>query len=276
MPSRSPASRRGRTPFDRTNRKIPAWPNHANRKFVVPGDYERLTTGTWHHVRRSCHHLGSLASPNIFLTNSSFFARSKSPSEPIVSPISTPRDRAGHGLRSIHLNTNSRRSSPVAVFGRFSTRWLFAGPTDPISTRRVSLTHLQPNDFSGRSDRLRAIAWTVATHGIASGLIRSGTTFSAQQHLRRNLQVRIPHVNAPARFDRPRVLPFAGKIGPSRFSCIDRGRRQPRRPVLARFACAGHGFFNVSRRAPSPRTTTACGRSRTRREMCEKTGSTDR
>jgi hypothetical protein len=32
-------------------RKIPAWPNNANRKLLVQVDYKCLTTGIWHDVR---------------------------------------------------------------------------------------------------------------------------------------------------------------------------------------------------------------------------------
>jgi hypothetical protein len=37
-----------------------------------------------------------------------------------------------------------------------------------------------------------------------------------EQLLRRNLQISMPHVNAPARRVRVRVFPFEGKIGPFR------------------------------------------------------------
>ena len=36
---------RGRSPFDRTNRKITAWPNHANRNFSLERDYETTRDG---------------------------------------------------------------------------------------------------------------------------------------------------------------------------------------------------------------------------------------
>ena len=50
-------------------------------------------------------------------------------------------------------------------------------PTEPISTCRLDLSHLLRNEFSGRDERLRAIVWTVATHGIRT--IASGSSRSA-------------------------------------------------------------------------------------------------
>jgi hypothetical protein len=79
---------------------------------------------------------------------------------------------------------------------------MLANPIDPISTRQVDFTHLQPDDFHALGDRARAIALTVATHE---------TTFGHK------LQVGIPRVNVPARLCGLTAVPCASKSNHSDF-----------------------------------------------------------
>jgi hypothetical protein len=160
------------------NRRIPAWSNIANRNLSSKANTSdsRRRHGTT--CARSCHHLGSLASPNKYLANSSFSAGKVGQSDRLFD-LSASDARPATPRRSIHLNTNFslalRRTASFRPL--FNSAGCSPAPTDPISTRRAGLTHPQPNDFSGRTNRVRAIAWTVATHGIAPGR-PSGTSLT--------------------------------------------------------------------------------------------------
>jgi hypothetical protein len=275
MPSRSPASRGGKLHSTGRNRKIPAWPNHANRNLSSQATANDSRRGCGTTCARSCHHLGSLASPNKFLANSTFSAGKVGQSDRLSEPNASDAPTTVAVL-SIHLDTNislalRRTTSPWPVF---QLGWHFGDPTDPISSRRVRLTHPRPNDFSGRSDRLRATVWTVATHGIASGLISLETAFSLNNTIAAIYKSKSR--TSMRQHDRAGRASSRSK-GKSAVAIPNTHRgRQQADDLPGENRPDGPRIFNVSRQAPSPQTSTACGRSRIRRGMSEKIGSTSR
>jgi hypothetical protein len=172
MPTRSPAVA-GAIPFDQTIRKITAWPNHANRNLPLHERTDRSRRSDGTACARCCLHLGSPTTLNIFLANSSFC---RAPRVRLERKL--PRSIAfdDHLIRNFRLCffTQPDHSAAIrkALRADFSVVGHATSLTDPISTCRGHHTHLQEEVSSRPNGRLRAIGGTVATHEIATAIIR--------------------------------------------------------------------------------------------------------
>jgi hypothetical protein len=154
-----------------------------------------------------------LRPPNKFLADSTFSAGKVRQSDRLSEPNACDAPPAVAVL-SIHLNTDislalRRTTSPWPVFNSddpSSTRltlYRLVGSVSPPSTQRFQRSERQTS--RNRVDRCDSRN-RVRPHFV-------GNCVQPQQHHRRNLQVEIAHVNAPARSGRSRVFPFERKTG---------------------------------------------------------------
>lgn len=151
--------------------------------------------------------------PNKFLVNSTFSAGKVRQSDRLSEPNASGSPPAVAVL-SILLNTGislalRRTTSPWPVFNSDDpsatrlTLYRLGGSLSPPSTQRFQRSERQTS--RNRVDRCDSRN-RVRPHFV-------GNCSQPQQHHRRNLQVEIPHVNAPARSGRSRVFPFGSKTG---------------------------------------------------------------